>query len=288
MQTLKRYYWLAKPGIVYSNTLAAMAGFFFASGQTESLDIASLIGVVIGTGLVISSACVLNNFIDRKIDRQMERTSWRATATGTISMRAVALYTIIVGIVGFAVLLTFTTILTVALGIVAYVAYIILYGIAKRTTIHSTLIGTISGALPLVGGYGAVTNTLDLSALLLFLVMVCWQMPHFYAIGMRRSKEYAAANLPIMPVIKGMRITKIQILVYIGMFAVVNELFTLLHVMGYTYGLIMTIIAGAWFVVGLRGFDTQNDQAWARNMFLASLAVLLALFGMLAIGSLLP
>lgn len=288
MQAIQKYYWLTKPGIVFSNVIAAMAGFFLASSHAGTLNITSFLGLVIGTGLVIASACVFNNYLDRGIDRKMKRTSWRATASGKISPQATFIYLGILGAAGFGVLSVLTNFYVVGLVGLAYFCYVVLYGIAKRKTIHSTLVGTIPGGIPPVAGYVAVTNNLDVAALLLFVILLCWQMAHFYAIGMRRRDEYAAAGLPVMPVVKGMRATKIQIVLYIIGFVLANILLVVLGYVGYVYLVITVGLGLAWLFKAARGFHDKDEQKWAKRVFLFSLVVLLALCFMLSIGALLP
>lgn len=288
MEAIKKYYWLAKPGIVFSNVISAIAGFFLASARTGDLDIVSFLATISGMALVIASACVLNNYLDRGIDKKMKRTSWRATAAGKISTMAVFVYLGVLGILGFTLLAVLTNWLVVGLVALAYFSYIVFYGAAKRTTIHSTLVGTIPGGIPLVAGYGAVTGQLDYIALLLFLAMVCWQMAHFYAIGMRRREEYAAADLPVMPVVKGMHATKVQILFYVAGFTFITLLIVPVSSLGLSYLLVMGVLGISWFVKGLQGFKESDEQAWAKRMFLFSLVVLLSFCTMLSIGVLLP
>jgi heme o synthase len=288
MDVAKRYYWLTKPGIVFSNTIAAMAGFFLASGLTGQLNLILFLALVLGIVFVIGAACVLNNYIDRDIDRKMKRTSWRATATGKITKKAVYIFASVLGVIGFGVLALFTNILTIGLVVLAFFSYVVVYGAAKRKTIHSTLIGTVPGAIPPVAGYVAVTGAFDVAALLIFLIMVCWQMPHFYAIGMRRRDDYAAAKIPVMPVVKGMRATKIQILFYVSGFILFNILLVAFGYVGYVYLVVMSGLGIVWLVKGMRGFKVDDDQKWAKRMFSFSLVVLLSLCGMWAVGGLLP
>lgn len=265
-----------------------MAGFFLAFAQVNEFDLSVFLGVTVGTALVIASACVLNNHIDRGIDKKMVRTSKRATATGIISSKSAITYTAILGMIGFTVLLISTNLLTILMGVLAYVSYIVLYGITKRTTVHGTLVGAIAGGLPPVAGYTALTNQLDVAALLLFLVLIAWQMPHFYAIAMRRQADYAEAGIPVLPVIKGIYATKVQIVWYVLLFIIINILFTVAGYAGYIYLVIMTMAGVMWLVKGLRGFATDTDEKWALKMFLFSLFILLLLCLMLAVGGLLP
>ncbi len=288
MNTIKRYYWLAKPGIVYGNAIAMMAGFFLASSTIGKLDIGLLLATLAGVTLVIGSACVFNNHIDRDIDQLMKRTKKRASATGQVSGRALIIYASLLGVLGFMILLLYTSVLVVGLVGLAYVAYIIFYGIAKRRTVHGTLVGTISGALPPVVGYVAVVGRVDMAAILIFLIMVCWQMPHFYAIAMRRQQDYAAAKIPVRPVVSGMRATKIQMLLYVAAFILFNGLLVTYGYVRYTYLVVMTGVGVIWLVRGIKGFGTENDELWARRMFFFSLTVLLTFCLMLAVGRLLP
>jgi protoheme IX farnesyltransferase len=144
----------------------------------------------------------------------MPRTRKRPTATGALPARNVLLLAIVLGAAGFMVLTVYVNWLTTLLGVIGYVDYVVLYGWTKRTSVHSTLVGTISGAVPIVAGYTAVTGRFDTTALLLGLVMLFWQMPHFYAIGIFRHDDYKAAGLPIWPVRKGVRSTQKWIIAY--------------------------------------------------------------------------
>lgn len=277
MERIKAYYTLTKPGIIYGNALTGIAGFFIAS--QGKIDPLLLLAYVAGLALVIASACVLNNIIDRSIDKKMKRTKQRVLVRGEINVYSAAVYSIILGLIGFGTLFFFVNMLAVGLGMAAYVLYIAAYGVAKRKTVHGTLIGSIPGAIPPVAGYAAVANSIDFTALLLFFILVLWQMPHFYAIAMFRKKEYEAAAIPVLPIIKGHRATKNQILFYIVLFIIAVQA---LPGMGIIYSIAMLILGGLWFAKALHGFKTANDEKWARSIFGFSLYVLLG-FSMFAI-----
>lgn len=277
METIKTYYKLTKPGIIYGNTLTAIAGFFVASEGKVNGPL--LFAIIVGLAFVIASACVLNNIIDRGIDKKMKRTKTRALVTGEISLRGASIYAVALGMVGFGTLFLFVNLLAVWLGAAAYVLYIAAYGIAKRKTVHGTFVGSIPGALPPVAGYVAVTNSIDGTALLLFLILVLWQMPHFYAIAMFRQKEYEAANIPVLPIVKGHQATKNQILFYILLFIIAAQA---LPNTGVVYSVAMLVLGGLWLAKALQGFKTHDDEKWARGLFGFSLYVLLG-FSMFAI-----
>lgn len=245
-------------------------------------------GVLGGTALVIASACVFNNYIDRGIDQKMARTRKRALASGTISTRAAMLYACLLGIAGFRLLLSYTNDLVAFIGLVAFVDYIVLYGWSKRHSVHGTLVGTIAGAAAPVAGYCAVTGRFDLGAFIIFLIMVCWQMVHFYAIAIRRAKDYKAAGIPVMPLVHGVRSTKIHMIIYTVGFILAVTALTVFGYAGYTFWAIMTIIGLWWLYKGLKSFNVASDTAWAKQMFLFSLVVLLTFSVMLSVGSVLP
>src|SRR5579872_5387571 len=173
MNLFKSYYHLAKPGIIYGNLLSVVAGFFLASKNHPNFGL--LIALILGVSFIIGSGCVFNNCIDRDIDKKMMRTQKRSIPTGEIRVRNAIIYASILGFLGFFLLLRYTNVLTAVLGFIGYFFYIVVYGYAKRHTVYSTIIGSISGAMPIVAGYTAVTNRIDTGAILLFLILAFWQ-----------------------------------------------------------------------------------------------------------------
>jgi heme o synthase len=283
---IKAYYRLTKPGIVYGNDLTAGGGFLLAS--RHHIDIGLLAAMLAGLSLVIASACVFNNYIDRDLDKKMSRTKNRALVSGSISRQNALIFASLLGVGGSIILGFLTNLLTLTVALAALFAYVVLYGIGKRKTVHGTLIGTISGAAPPVVGYAAAKGHLDGAALILYLILVCWQMPHFYAIAMYRLSDYKAAGLPVLPAVKGLRRTKLEILIYTFLF-VLSVI--ALSVSGYTGLVFLIVMAGLglyWLWRGLAGFNAKNDTRWARQMFGLSLIVLLSLSLMLAVGARLP
>jgi len=286
-QKIRVYLHLLKPGITVSNTLSAVAGFFLAVSVTGVFDGVRLGGLMLGIAGIIGSACVANNVIDWKIDARMKRTKRREIVTGVVSRRTAVTYALLLGATGFALLLAATNALTMALGVVAYVSYVVLYGWAKRTTIWSTLIGTLPGALPLVAGYTAVADRLDAAAIILFIMMLSWQMAHFYAIAMFRHKEYEAAHLPIWSVARGLASTKRQLYLYVGLFVLSAPLLSVAGYTGWVYAIAMPAVGLIWVVRGLKDYS-GDEVAWARRMFFVSLFVLLIMLALIAIGGFLP
>lgn len=282
---LKAYYRLTKPGIVYGNLLTTAAGFFLAShGNATAIK---FFGVMLGVGLIIAAACVFNNYLDRGIDAKMKRTKRRALVTGTISVQNAMLFGTTLTILGFLLLKLSSNFLTIALGVIAAIFYVFIYGYAKRHSVHGTLVGTVPGALPPVAGYTAVTNQLDGGALLLFLALVFWQMPHFYAIAIFRMREYAAAGIPVLPLKRGIYPTKIQIIVYMIGFMLTILAFAVFDYASYAFAFIMLLIGLRWLRLALKGLKVTNDIIWARKVFFFSLLTLLSFSILLSIDSVL-
>ena len=281
--TLKTYYRLTKPERTLTNTMTAVAGFLFASRW--HIDWPLFASMAIGLTLVIASACVLNNLIDRRLDKKMSRTKNRALPAGRVSPAAGLVFGIILGAAGFGIL-SFTNALTMAVIGVGYIGYIAAYGWAKRHTIHSTLIGTIPGGASLVAGYTAVTGQLDRAAAILFVLMLAWQMAHFYAIAVYRLKDYGAAKLPVLPAKKGVKTTKKHVLVYTILFLFAASLLTWENYTGYIY-LASVLFIGAWWLKSILE-DVPTDEQWGKGVFKVSLSVLVVTSVLLALGPILP
>jgi len=278
---IKTYYLLTKPGIIMGNAITAIAGFLLAS--KGHVDLLLLLQTVVGLSLVIASACVFNNYVDRDIDEKMERTKRRALVTGVISGQKACLFATLLGVVGFIVLRASTNFLATFVAFVAFFIYVVLYGFWKRRKTIATLVGSVAGAIPPVVGYVAVSNRIDIGAWLLFSILVLWQMPHFFAIAMYRLEDYKAASIAVLPVVKGIYATKVQMLLYIVAFLVATSMLTFCGYTGYCYLLTMVLLGATWLYMSVQGFTTKNDTHWARRMFLFSLIVITVLSLMISI-----
>lgn len=283
---LKAYYYLAKPGIIRGNAITAIAGYFLAAGWQFNWQL--FLAMLFGLSLIIASACVFNNYIDRDIDKLMERTKKRALVTNSISASSALIYGTLLGFIGALLLAVYTNTLTLLIALFGFFAYVVLYGYTKRHTVHGTVIGSISGAVPPVVGYSAVTNRLDTGALLLFLILVFWQMPHFYAIAIYRLKDYAAASIPVLPAVKSLRSTKFHIVLYILAFIAASVSLTLFNYTGMVYFIVTALLGLNWLRLSLQGFGAKNDELWARKVFQFSLVVITVLCIMIIINPLLP
>lgn len=273
MEKLRNYYNLTKPGIIRGNTLAVIAGFLFASHGTINGWL--FLWTILGSALVMAGGCVLNNFIDRDIDKKMSRTEKRAIVSGTISPISALIYGATLALAGFITLYNFTNNLTVYVGLFGFIFYVYIYAYFKRKTEHGTLVGSISGAIPPVVGYSAVSGKIDTGAILIFLILVVWQMPHFYAIAIFRAKEYASARVPLLSITRGNKVTKRYVLTYMLLFIVVSLMPFFYDLLGQTYLLIMLSGGLYWAYVAIVNYNALSDERWARKVFGTSLIVLL-------------
>ncbi len=278
---ISKYYRLSKPGIVKGNLITAIAGFLFAS--KGNFDLGIFAGLTFGMAAIMASACVFNNYIDRGIDAKMERTKSRSLAAGDISVTGALIYGTVLGILGFSAIIILINPITFILGLVAYLDYIVFYGIAKRKSVHGTLVGSIAGALPLTAGYTSVEGRIDMVAATLFFIMVFWQMTHFYSIAIYRLKDYKAAGIPVISIVKGMRATKISMLLYTVLFFVAVLYLYFIADMSYFYLIIMSAATGAWLAYAAKGFKIIKDKSWAVKMFSFSLRVLVIFSVMISV-----
>ncbi len=278
---IREYYWLTKPGIIYGNLITAAAGFFLAS--KGGFDSWLFFSALAGLAFIIASACVFNNIIDHDIDERMERTKNRAMASKSISRSSAILFSVLLGIIGVLILHFYTNPLTLSVALAGLFVYVAVYTPVKRYSVFGTLIGAIPGATPPVVGYLAATNQIDAAAVILFLILICWQMPHFYAIAIYRLDDYTRARIPVLPVKKGIWITKINILAYIILFTVAAAMLTIFGYTGIFYLTIAGLLGLTWIWFAIRGFKTDNNKLWAQKMFRFSLVVLLLVSVMISI-----
>ncbi|UQZ82331.1 Protoheme IX farnesyltransferase 1 [Paenibacillus konkukensis] len=268
---------LTKPGLLRLNVFAALVGFWVASKW--SIDWLHLIWMLIGSTLTIASACVINNYWDRELDRRMERTKNRPLPTGRLQPGFVLGYGIALGVIGVGLLFWLVNALTGWLALLGWFVYIVIYTIwLKRSSTWSTSVGGISGAMPPVIGYCAVTGRVDAGAWLLFALLFLWQPPHFWSLGIRRVEEYRAAGFPLLPVVKGIKRTKLQMIPYVVLLIPSVILLFTYHYVGYVF-LAVSLLGGViWLVHTLLGLYAKDDEKWAKTNFLISVNYLMLVF----------
>ncbi|KMY31360.1 protoheme IX farnesyltransferase [Lysinibacillus xylanilyticus] len=277
-----------KTGIIKSNLIPMWAGLtlgMYKNKMTFVENIPEIIFATIGSALVIGAAGAFNNVYDRDIDAIMPRTQSRPTVTGEMSAKSALTLAFAMLIIGAAVL-ALASPLAAGFGLLGVFLYVVPYTMwTKRHTIYNTEIGSIGGAIPALIGWAAVSTDITHPAILgLFLVMVIWQMPHFYAIAIRKHADYEAAGVPMLPVVKGMRRTYYQTNFYLILLILSSLLFGTLSVGIMLVALLLSI---AWLIMSIYGYHSNKDQIkWATKMFVFSLIHMTILFTTVIVYSL--
>ena len=270
---------VVKTGIIKSNLIPMVAGLMFAlfTYQYSFADnIWNIVFAFLGTAAVIAAAGSFNNIYDRDIDAIMARTKVRPTVTGAISIKKVLIVAILLLVIGL-ILLYLASPLASFLGFLGVFFYVVPYTMwTKRYTIWNTEVGSISGAMPPLIGWAAVAPDIWHPACwALFLIMVIWQMPHFYAIAIRKKDDYAAAKIPMLPVVKDRKRTYIQTNFYLILLVLSSFLFLPLS-LGLT--LVSLVLGLIWLWLSLFGTRKMDMKDWSNKMFVFSLVHMIVIY----------
>ncbi|MGJ8580809.1 MAG: heme o synthase [Psychromonas sp.] len=273
----RRYLSVTKPGIIMGNFISGAGGFLLAS--RGDIDLWLMSATLIGLSLIIASGCAINNVIDRDIDVVMARTRKRVTVTGEMSAFSALSHGVVLGIMGFGLLIAYTTPVAVLFGLFGYFIYVVVYSLyMKRKSVYGTFVGSLSGAVPPVVGYCAVTGQFDMGAVILLVMFSLWQMPHSYAIAIFRFKDYQAANIPVLPVSHGIDKAKQRIVIYIAIYALVVMLLPIAGFTGMAFMAVACTTSFWWLIMALRGYRRDVDiVGWARRVFAFSIVNITAL-----------
>jgi heme o synthase len=276
-----------KVGIIKSNLVPMFAGLTLAMYTYDynlTDKIPEMILAIIGTAFIIGAAGAFNNVYDRDIDAIMERTKVRPTVTGVISIQATVWIAIVLAILGI-LALSFTTLLSAFLGFLGLFLYVVPYTMwTKRRTVYNTEVGSLSGAVPPLIGWAAIYPDITHPALLgLFVIAVLWQMPHFYAIAIRRHDDYKAANVPMLPVAKGIKRTYLQTNIYLIVMILASFLLGSLSIGLMLVGL---LLGGIWLIISVVAFRQEDSKKWAKMLFIYSLLYMTIMFATIIIYSL--
>lgn len=211
--TWRDYKELTKPNVVALMILTSCIGMFMAVPGMVPLDI--LILGNLGIAMCAGSAAAINHLVDQKVDQKMARTRNRPMAQGRVSTTQAALFATLLGGLGMALLLIWVNALTAWLTLASLIGYAFIYTMfLKRATPQNIVIGGLAGAAPPLLGWVAVTGQIDGHGLLLVLIIFAWTPPHFWALAIHRKEEYAAVDIPMLPVTHGVAYTKLHILLY--------------------------------------------------------------------------
>ncbi|WP_304457916.1 heme o synthase [Alicyclobacillus sendaiensis] len=277
--TLRDYLSIMKWGITVANLMATFAGLWVASGGRPPLNI--MLFTLVGTMFVVAGGAALNNFYDRDIDQRMPRTKMRAVARGKVSPGAALGIGLAMSATGLAVLLVGVNWQSAVCAFVGLFVYSYLYTVwFKRHTTLNTVLGGVSGAMPpLIGWVAGSGGTLSLAAWCLFFTFFLWQPPHFLPLAMKKTEDYRSAGVPMLPVVRGFRETKRQIVIYTAAMVPVSLMLTVLGAEGWLYFVVMGAL-GLWFLaLAVKGLfiPPEKDMEWANRVFRFSLIYLTAL-----------
>jgi heme o synthase len=280
------YYRLTKPEIIFLLLVTTVPAMFLAAHRVPSLWL--ILATLVGGTLAAGSANAINQYLDRDIDEKMKRTRRRPLPSNAVTPDRALRFGFVLGAISFFFLATTVNVLAAELALSAIAFYVFVYTMwLKRTTTQNIVIGGAAGAVPALVGWAAVTGTLAPPAWVLFAIVFVWTPPHFWALAMRYRGDYAAAGVPMLPVVKGEEETRRQIFLYsLVLFAVTLLLVPVGH-MGPVYLLTALGLGGAFVYRALRLWR-DGDPARSWGLFKFSIWYLAALFGAVAVDALMP
>jgi protoheme IX farnesyltransferase len=275
------YVTLTKPRIMSLLLLTAAGGMLVGAQGLPPLGL--FLATMGGLALACGGASALNHYLDRDIDIHMKRTDRRPVATGRIAPEHALEFGLALSALSFVVLTSFVNVLAALLALFGNLFYVLVYTRwLKRTTPQNIVIGGAAGAVPPVVGWAAATGNLTIPALFLFLIVFVWTPPHFWALALLIKRDYQAANVPMLPVVRGERETAKQIVIYSLALVAVTLLPFLWHTVGVVY-LAAAIGLGAVFVGLALALARHTDRLHAHRLFSYSLAYLALLFVAMAV-----
>jgi protoheme IX farnesyltransferase len=274
--TWRDYKELTKPNVVLLMILTSAIGMFMAVPGMVPLN--ALILGNLGIAMCAGAAAAVNHLVDQGVDQRMARTHKRPIAQGRLSTRQAAIFATVMGGLGMAILLIWVNALTAWLTLASLVGYAFVYTLfLKRATPQNIVIGGLAGAAPPLLGWTAVTGEIHGHALLLVLIIFAWTPPHFWALAIHRRAEYAAVDIPMLPVTHGVAFTKLHILLYTVIMFLITLLPYATRMSGPLY-LLGAVVLGVgflyWAIELMRG---KNPNA-PMQTFRYSIIYLMALF----------
>ncbi len=268
------YLELTKPK-VQSLLLLTTVSTMYVAGDPDLLLVAL---TCLGGALSAGGAGAINHYYDRDIDARMARTASRPVPAGRIQPRAALAFGLLLGAASFVELSVFVNVLAASLALSGFVGYVLVYTLwLKRSTPQNIVIGGAAGAVPPLVGWAAVTGTVDPIAVYLFAIVFFWTPPHFWALSLLMKDEYAKVGIPMLPVVRGERETRRQILLYSALLYAVTQLPFCAGGFGAVY-LASSMVLGLAFVAGAGLLWRRADRRTALRLYLFSLAYLALLF----------
>jgi protoheme IX farnesyltransferase len=245
-----------------------------------------MIATLVGGALAAGGANAINMYVDRDIDRLMTRTQGRPLVTGVIEPRNALIFAISLEVFAFGFLWLTVNLLSAVLAVAACLFYVFVYTLwLKRSSKSNIVIGGAAGAVPVLIGWSAVTNTLAWPPVVLFAIIFYWTPPHFWALAIRYKEDYAAADVPMLPVVASMRTTSIRIVLYTVLLWALTLLFGPVAGMGLIY-VVAAVALGAVFLWMAVDLLRDGTTAKAMRLFGYSITYITVLFAAMAIDQL--
>jgi protoheme IX farnesyltransferase len=276
---VSRYIELCKPRVVALIVFTAIVGMFLAVPGWPPWN--ALIAGTLGIGLAASSAAAINHLLDQRIDAVMARTRNRPLPSGQLSATQVLVFASVLGLLSMTLLVVWVNGLTAVLTFLSLIGYAVVYTVwLKRATPQNIVIGGAAGAAPPVLGWTAVTGVVDHNALILFLIIYVWTPPHFWALAIHRRNDYAAVDIPMLPVTHGVHFTRWHIFFYTILLVIVTTLPYLTGMSGLFYlaGVTVLNLGFLWYALRLL---RENNDALPMQTFGYSIIYLMVLFAFL-------
>ncbi len=282
----KAYSELSKPGITKMVVLTASAGYYLALESPlayfQQLNhIFHFLFTVIGITAVSSGSCALNHWLERDLDARMKRTARRPIPSGKIQASEAFIFGLVLSAVGL-IMLAFINFLTVSLALITLLGYVAVYTPMKRYSEYNTLVGAVPGALPAMGGWVAVSGEMTVGALLMFLILFCWQMPHFLSLSWMYRKDYAEPGFKMLAVRdQNGRLVARQILIYALLLLIPSLALAALNITGYVYAAGTTALCALMLYYALRhmrAISVPNARKVLMSSYLFLLGIILLMF----------
>jgi protoheme IX farnesyltransferase len=272
---------LTKPRVVSLIVFCAVIGMFLATPDLPRAGVVFF--ATVGIALVAGAAAAINCLVEQKIDARMARTRRRPLPSGELTSAQTLVFASLLGGIGLLLLYRYVNPLTMWLTLATFVGYAVIYTVVlKPATPQNIVIGGASGAMPPVLGWAAVTGDVAAEPLILFLIIFLWTPPHFWSLALYRTKDYAQAGLPMLPVTHGARYTKLMILLYTCALVAVTLLPFAIRMSGVLY-LVAALALGGAFLAYAIGLYRNYSDALSRATFKYSILYLAALFSALLI-----
>jgi len=281
---LRAYVALTKPRIIELLLVTTVPTMVVAARGLPSLWL--ILATLVGGSLAAGGANAINMYVDRDIDAVMKRTANRPLVTGAVTPTAALTFAIALEVLAFGELTLLVNLLSAVLAVSATLFYVFVYTLwLKRTSRQNIVIGGAAGAVPVLVGWTAVRGSLAWSPFVLFALIFVWTPPHFWALAIKYKEDYAAAEVPMLPVVASMTTTTQQILAYTVVVWAVSLLFGFTASMGPIYWVAATVL-GAFFLLSAIRLYTERTTAVALKLFTFSITYITLLFGAMALDQL--